>query len=541
MADSKKISKKYEMKLDEDSEESTNYLDIWRENPAYKDISGTRSNAKLISLMGLIFFIAFSTLILTSNLYISFGLPVFLFILFLVAFHNDFYFLEQGFRYLFRHFVEIKPFDNFKFYMLEDDPATLLIINKKDMLTMAIHIYRVEVLAENIKPTINQFLYALYESKIPYTYQVVQKPIIKLDRNLANGKKEFSQLGNLETNNNDSYKTYIYFSVYFAEKGILSLRKLNNLVDTINVYSRDLKSNFSANFHHTKISLLKKEDHKKIDNEAEWNDYESNEGKDDKSKEDLIDAIRTLIYGKPIKMVQSKVERKSISNIKNFSTFFRLICLAFIIGSLSLILLRFKLPLFYILGLDLVVVCIVLFLWWRELLFFFTKLLIKRYKITQIHLFSGVKFYRFNKFRDTLFIHINNILLLSTKMFSLRNAIQPSFAMPDKFFRAMNNQKTPFIYTLNAIPIEKKEFGNKCGKLLHDKTKIELEGIIFYSIFSEPIKRYRNPDAEYLNWIEKRNGIWKTFITISTSSYKFTNPSTKKDLIKDFYELEDKL
>ncbi|KKK49446.1 hypothetical protein LCGC14_3134970, partial [marine sediment metagenome] len=337
--------------------------------------------------------------------------------------------------------------DNFKFYMLEDDPATLLIINKKDMLTMAIHIYRVEVLAENIKPTINQFLYALYESKIPYTYQVVQKPIIKLDRNLANGKKEFSQLGNLETNNNDSYKTYIYFSVYFAEKGILSLRKLNNLVDTINVYSRDLKSNFSANFHHTKISLLKKEDHKKIDNEAEWNDYESNEGKDDESKEDLIDAIRTLIYGKPIKMVQSKEKTKSVSKYKNFSTFFRLICLAFIIGSLSLILLRFKLPLFYILGLDLVVVCIVLFLWWRELLFFFTKLLIKRYKITQIHLFSGVKFYRFNKFRDTLFIHINNILLLSTKMFSLRNAIQPSFAMPDKFFRAMNNQKTPFIYT----------------------------------------------------------------------------------------------
>ena len=356
MVVSNQPSKKFEMELDENSEESTNYLDIWRENPAYKDVSGRISNAKLISLMGIIFFIAFSTLFLTSNLYISFGLPVFLFILFLVAFHNDFYFLEQGYTYLFRHFVEIKPFDNFKFYMLEDDPATLLIINKKDMLTMAMHIYRVEVLAENIKPTINQFLYSLYESKIPYTYQVVQKPMIKLDKSLTNDKKEFSQLGNLETTNNDSYKTYIYFSVYFAEKGILSLGKLNNLVDTINVYSRGLKSNFSANFHHTKISLLKKEDNKKIGSETEYNDYESNEEKDDESKEDLIDAIRTLIYGKPIKMVQSKEKTKSVSKYKNVSTFFRLICLAFIIGSLSLILLRFKLPLFYILGLDLVVV-----------------------------------------------------------------------------------------------------------------------------------------------------------------------------------------
>ena len=143
MVESNKANKKYEMKPYDDAEESTNYLDIWRENPAYKDISGTLSNAKLISLMTIIIFIAYSTLILTSDLYISFGLAVFLVILFLLAFHKDFYFLEQGFPYLFRNFAEIKPFDSFKFYMLEDDPATLLIINKKDMVTIILNLIQI--------------------------------------------------------------------------------------------------------------------------------------------------------------------------------------------------------------------------------------------------------------------------------------------------------------------------------------------------------------------------------------------------------------
>ena len=220
------VGKKYEMKSNEDTEESTNYLDIWRENPAYKDISGTMSNAKLISLMAIVIFIACSTLLLTSNLYISFGLVGFLVLLFLVAFHDDFYSLDQGFTYLFRNFAEIKPFDNFKFYILEDDPSTLLIINIKDMLTMATRIFRVEVLAENIKPTINQFLYALDESKVPYTYQLVQKPMIKLDENSTHDKKKLLHFRNLKTNTIDSYQTHIYFSVFYAEKGTLSPRKL---------------------------------------------------------------------------------------------------------------------------------------------------------------------------------------------------------------------------------------------------------------------------------------------------------------------------
>ncbi|MFW9878298.1 MAG: hypothetical protein ACFFG0_34890, partial [Candidatus Thorarchaeota archaeon] len=445
-----KENKKYKMKSLDDSEESTNYLDIWRENPAYKDVSGTMSNVKLISLMVILFFIVYSAFLLTSNLYIFFGISGFLVILFIVTFNNNIYSLEQAYTYLFRNFAEIRPFDNFGFYMLEEDPATLLIINKKDMVTMATRIYRVEVLAENIKPTINQFLYALDESKIPYTYQVVQKPIIKLEENDTHHKKKFSHLKNPRINIIDSYRTYIYFSLYHVKKGTLSLRKLNNLINTIIIYSRSLKSNFNANFHHTKIALLKRRD----------NNYKNEEDKDE-TKEDLINAIRTLVYGKPIRVTHNNNPRSN-SNIKILSTLFKLICIALIIFSASFILLQFKVPLIYLLGVDIVIVCIVLFLWWRELLFFLTNLQMNRYNISQIYPFSDVKFYSYKKFRDTLYIQINNILLLGIKMFNLRNAIQPSFAMPDKFFRSINSQKTPFTYTLNATPIERKEFVKKC-------------------------------------------------------------------------------
>jgi len=522
-----KGNKNYEVKPEEGSEESTNYLDIWQKNPAYQDISGTFSIVKLISFMGIIFFITSSTLLLALDFYFSSGLAVFLVIAFIITFHDEFYFLEHGFTYLFRNLVEIHPFDNFKFYMLDDDPATLLIINKKDMVTIATRIFKVEVLAAgNIKPTINQFLYALDESKIPYSYQVVQKPMIKLEEPIPHDKKKLLYIRKLRTNSINSYRTLIYFSVYYAEKGILSFSKLNNLINTIIIYSKNLKSNFSANFHHIKISLLKRKDNKEV--------------KEEEDREDLITAVRTLIYGRPIKMVQNN-EKNSTFSIKTLKIIFRFIFIAFIIGLVSSILLQFKVPLLYILGVDSAIVCLILFLWWRELLLFFTNLYIKRYNIAQINPFSDVRFYRFKKIKDALYIHINNILLLGIKMFNLRSAIQPSFAMPDKFFRAMNNQKTPFIYTLNAAPIEKNEFITKCTKQLNDKTIDELEGIIFYTLDGESPRYYKNPDIEYLNWIEKRTGVWKTSITISTSSYKFTNTSTIEDLKKHIYELENEL
>ena len=111
--------------------------------------------------MSIMLFFTISTYLLTYNLLIACIFALVIIILFFIAFHGEFYYLEHRFKFILSNFNELKPFENFKFYMIEDDPATVLIINKKDMLTIATRIFKVEILAENVHPTINQFLYAL--------------------------------------------------------------------------------------------------------------------------------------------------------------------------------------------------------------------------------------------------------------------------------------------------------------------------------------------------------------------------------------------
>ncbi|MBA7676481.1 hypothetical protein ES703_84723 [subsurface metagenome] len=512
MATENKKYNKYEFRPDKDAEDTYDPLDIWRVNPAYKDISSALSNIKMIFLLSLILFLTISTYVLTYNLLIAFIFTLILVSLFLTAFHKEFYYFECGFKHILSNFNELKPFENFKFYMIEDDPATVLIINKKDMLTIATRIFKVEVLAENIHPTIIQFLYALDQSKTPYSYQVVQKPIIKSGERLAPDKAKNLKLRELTSKSIDSYETNIFFSVYHVEKGILTSRKLAKLIDTIILYSMDLKSNFAANFHHTKISLLI----------------------------DPISAIRTLIC-KEYMDIPNNDEVSSKLKSLSWSDVLRVIFCTLILGYLTFILMVLEFPSFFIAVIDLAVICTIIFLRWRELLLHLTNLHLKDSGVSEINPFSDVRFYLMKKLRDTLYIYVNEELLIASKLFHLRNAIQPSFAMPDKFFSAMINQNTPFIYTLNGIPTEKKDFSRECSKKLNEKTQKELDGILFQHFDKTPDKHYKYPDAEYLNWMDKRTGIWKTFVTISTSSYKFANASTIRELIEDFYELEDQL
>ncbi len=496
---------------EKDAEDKYDPLDIWRVNPAYKDISSTQSNIKMIFLLSLTLFLTISTYILTYNLSLALILTLIIVILFFAAFHREFYYLENGFKHKLRFVNEIKPFENFKFYRLKEDPTTVLIINKKDMLTIATRIFKVEVLAENVHPTINQFLYALDQSKTPYSYQVVQKPIIKSSERAIVDRKIKLKSGELCPQFIDSYETHIFFSVYHMEKGILTNRKLSKLVDTIILYSKDLKSNFAANFHHIKISLLN----------------------------DPIDAIRTVICKRYIEE-PNKRDNSSKPKSISLSEILRVIFCVLILAYLTIVLVVFEFTSLFILIFDLTVICIIIFLWWREILFQLTRLQLNNSVLLGINPFTNTRFYLMKNLIDTLYIHINEEILIASKLFHLRNAIQPSFAMPDKFFSAMINQNTPFIYTLNAIPIERKDFSKECSNKLNEKAEKELDGILFHH-FDKPTKRYKYPDAEYFNWIEKRTGIWKTFLTISTSSYKFTNASTIGELIKDFYELEDKL
>ncbi len=527
----------YKPESEKEEKESYNPLDIWRVNPAFKDISTYYSEVKMISFMFIIFFMIYITFILTSNVFAAIGWGITFGMFFIFAFHDNIHSLENGFMNKFRTISEINPFEHTKFYMLRKDPATIFILNKKEMFTIATRIFKLETLAENVKPNISQFLYALDESKVPYTYQVVQRPIIKMDPASSIDMKKKIEKRQVSMNSIESSQTHIYFSIYHKVKGILNDKSLSELLEGIISLSKTLKASLASNFHHTKITLL--ELRKQEENEENPEDY-IDAREEETEQDDPINALRTIFFKEPLN-ISPEQEVYTKPEIKSTQSIYKLVSSASLIGYLTYSLVLLGIMPFVILAIDIALGLLILLFLWRELLFNFTYSNLKQYDIIELNPFSEVRFYCYKPLNDTLYIHVNNYLLKAIKIFNLVNAVQPSFAMPDKFFRAMSDIKSSFTYTMNTFPLTKREFVQDCSKKLNDKTKADLEGIIYDYIGDEPKTRYKHPDAEFLNWWDKRTGIWKTFLTISTSAFSLTNAEKLENFEYEFNALEDVL
>ncbi|MFX1574764.1 MAG: hypothetical protein ACFFB0_18670, partial [Promethearchaeota archaeon] len=136
---------------------------------------------------------------------------------------------------------------------------------------------------------------------------------------------------------------------------------------------------------------------------------------------------------------------------------------------------------------------------------------------------------------NTLFFHLDNNLLFSLRHFNLNFATHPSMMYLDKFVRALNSHKIPFIYTINAVPISYSLFCSECAKYLNLKTEEALKGIVFI-IYDDPKPRYiKYPREEFQNWLNMRTGIWKTTLSVSTAAYKVA----KRLKYNDFLELNE--
>jgi len=194
-----------------------------------------------------------------------------------------------------------------------------------------------------------------------------------------------------------------------------------------------------------------------------------------------------------------------------------------------------KISVGFIILIDLILEFSIIIFWWRDLFYIISKSRMNRLKqLDLIDPFHNFRFLRFNRIRDSLFILINKQLLLVKKMFNLRHADHPSLVYPDKFFRALINHKIPFAYTLNAIPIFGWLFSKQCLKFLNEKTYDSLDGIIYYTLDQPDARNVKYPRAKFYGWLNMRSGIWKTNLTLSTTSYKFSN----RFKVEDFIELE---
>jgi len=102
--------------------------------------------------------------LLNGQLIISVSVGSLFFIVFIIVFHDEFYSLRHFFSFSLRNRVEINPFEDLVFWYNKKDNATLCISNRKDLIHMAIRIFQIDVIPENVHSAIH--LFGIFE--LPY-------------------------------------------------------------------------------------------------------------------------------------------------------------------------------------------------------------------------------------------------------------------------------------------------------------------------------------------------------------------------------------
>ncbi|MFX0136970.1 MAG: hypothetical protein ACFFDN_25250, partial [Candidatus Hodarchaeota archaeon] len=173
-------------------------------------------------------------------------------------------------------------------------------------------------------------------------------------------------------------------------------------------------------------------------------------------------------------------------------------------------------------------ICLV-FIWWRSVLFQFTKTkLLRNNNVITVNPFKNIDFYRIKKHPYSLFLHIDNQLLIGMKSVNLRYIYQTPYCSLSKFIESLNNHKVHFSYTLKNRPLYPYEFYKNGLDFLNDKQK-EL-------LLKKEATRSKN-EANWEKWLAYRSGMWYSTLTMSVYKYTFIN------LIKPdtFEKIEDEL
>jgi len=397
-----------------------------------------------------------------------------------------------------------------EFFVIKDEPSTLFLINKKISSTVALRVFKVEVLPENLQPTLNQFLKALNNSQINFSYQVSHNPVIDLrtqNQNNVEGLKEKKT----QAKDDGPSTISIFFSVNCHKKGILKRGMLNYLLNEVEENANALKSEFIANYHHTKIRLLQ--------------------------TRELLEAVRVTTYNIPTDFASSELKEVP-QNSYNFNILLKSVFSLFLVIIISLILFSINSPLLLTLIIDGLFLYYLFFIWWRDVLFFFSNRKLYSYEsIKVIALFPDTKFFQYKGFPTVIFANIQNKILIGVKLLNLRRAIQPMLAYPDKFFRAINTHKIFFNYFVNAIPADKRMLSKECFKQYNKKTRDQFT-YTWDGDDNPKLDKNDYPSEDYLNWIEMRSGIWKTYLTIAINSYEEIDPNRETNAHDMAYKLE---
>ncbi|MHA2266797.1 MAG: hypothetical protein ACXAB8_03290 [Promethearchaeota archaeon] len=205
------------------------------------------------------------------------------------------------------------------------------------------------------------------------------------------------------------------------------------------------------------------------------------------------------------------------------------ICFLMIFIDYSVITL-FSTSLVYIILINISLVVIILFLWWRELLFLVKQRSLSKHHFGSLNLFSNITFYQFRGFPDSLFMHVNEKLIIAVKMFNLAFCFPPAYSRSDKFIQALMNQKVSFAYTCINTPLSFASFYKEGVKYLNKTTE--------YELFESKWRIQTKIDA--LNWLAMRSGMWKTMLTLSVHEFEISDIINSQSMITLTERLEQK-
>jgi hypothetical protein len=454
---------------------------IWNINPSFKHIKSTYAIGRMVFLVIVVGFFTISGYLLTNDLFLSFGISGIILVGFLFVFRDSVYILNQISSFSHKGVKIVNPFQNLLFLFDKKASSSLYISNNKDLVHTGIKIFKIEVIPENIHASVNLFIKALseYKNMVSFTYQVIQIPSLLQDQNQES----------------NSVETHIYFCIYYSVTGILSRNKLKSLYNKMQSLENIMTSNLVGNFHHFKISHLK--------------------------GIELIDAIRTFLFKIP-----SLEKPNELSSIRrrvlapNFLT--KLLFCAILLGTIDILLILFEIYPLIILSVNLGFFISLIFLWWREMIYFtFNSSIFRDSYLDVIDPFSDVKFFQIGGINDSLYAYVAEKLLVGIKLFNLAFIRPHSYLRMDKFIHGIMNQKISFGYTCINSPVSFEMFYKKYFPYLTLKTRRSLSQ-----------SRWKiETKIDEINWLAMRSGIWKTFLILSAYDFEYIDTLSKLAII----------
>lgn len=480
--------------------EPSNFYNIWKKSPSFRDMNTSLIFAKGIIIISLITVLTIISWFEFKNGYFTFIFSLFTTFLFVIGFKDEFLRISLLSTFRLKKLSKLDPFKEVKFWQVKQREDIIFYTNQKDLISVGLKIFKISTVPENVNPNFNGFFRYLNSANVPFTYQVVQAPLINYPVIKKSLLKNISAASSLS-----SVKTEVYFCFYYDFKGILNTRKLNDLINTLEEYVSVAKAGFKANFHHFKISEL--------------------------NNLDLTNAIRTVFIGTDIPL-----QRPMNLSVRNFTItgVIRIVFLAEISIIFILFLLNVGVNMYIAITGSLVIIMGIVSFFWKSIFFTLSRSVIKKEgPIRMVDPFQDIRFYWLGGTPNTVYSLVYKKMLIGTKIFNIIRSNPPLFGFqnkplsrPDGFFQTIIPLKIPFIYTATIAPMLFSRYLHESLDYLNERNRnsvLKLDSVL---------------DQE--NYMSMRGGIWRGIFTISVNSYKHITHMSVRNALEVEVDLLDK-